>query len=243
MVRRLQGSGMRPGTDEYFVAMALMSATKGSCVRRRVGCILVNARKHILATGYNGPASGEPNCVEVLCGGALLPSGTGLDQCEAIHAEQNALIQCDRVHEIETVYCTTAPCTSCIKMIMNTGAKRIVFWEDYPHAEVSKQRWLAHCRRKYDRVGEDSDFWVAFPRPDLTQSWDGKSNILAHVAAAALSTYVQVSQGILKQAKDKVAEQNVPERGPTPAVRPRVDVGTTETRRMARSQKRRPDSG
>jgi hypothetical protein len=39
-----------------------------------------------------------------------LPSGTGLDVCEAIHAEQNALLQCKDVEQIDTAYVTAMPC-------------------------------------------------------------------------------------------------------------------------------------
>jgi len=80
----------RPTQDEYFLKMAELVSTRATCARRKVGCVLVNSRKHILATGYNGVASGMPHCIDEPCPGANYPSGEGLDKCEAIHAEQNA---------------------------------------------------------------------------------------------------------------------------------------------------------
>lgn len=67
------------------------------------------------------------------CPGAFSESGTNLDGCEAIHAEQNALLQCKDVREIHTCYCTASPCVTCTKLLLNTGCMRIVFLEEYPH--------------------------------------------------------------------------------------------------------------
>jgi dCMP deaminase len=65
------------------------------------------------------------------CPGAESPSGTNLDGCHAIHAEQNALLQCRDVWEIETCYITTSPCVTCVKLLLNTSCQRIVFNEEY----------------------------------------------------------------------------------------------------------------
>lgn len=131
----------RPNADDYFMMIAQVVSTRGTCVRRRVGCVLINEHKHIIATGYNGPAEGEPHCYEMPCPGSELPSGTGLDSCEAIHAEANALLQCKDVRDIHTAYCTASPCTSCVKMLMNTNCRRIVFLQPYPHSQ-SRELWI-----------------------------------------------------------------------------------------------------
>lgn len=89
----------------------------------------------MLATGYNGVARGRTHCIDKPCGGASYPSGQGLHECEAIHAEQNALIQCRNINEIYAVYVTVSPCVQCMRLISNTSAKRIVFLEEYPHPE------------------------------------------------------------------------------------------------------------
>ena len=113
---------MRPSRDEWAQALARETARRATCLRRKVGCVLLSARGHVLATGYNGVAMGMPHCDERLdltacwcpdprvmnprcpfhlaaagkplppefpnaCPGAGLPSGTGLDLCEAVHAE------------------------------------------------------------------------------------------------------------------------------------------------------------
>ena len=131
----------RPTIDQYFIAMVKVASTRGACVRRKTGCILVNERDQFMSSGYNGRPAGMINCIDSPCAGADLPSGTGLDQCEAVHAEANALLQCNDIYGIKTAYCTTAPCIHCVKLLLNTSCKRIVFIDDYPH-DRSKELWL-----------------------------------------------------------------------------------------------------
>ena len=126
--------------------MAELVSTRATCIRRSVGCVLVDARKHVLATGYNGVAAGLPHCnmydplhetgYPHACKGAFMPHGTGLDCCQAIHAEQNALLQCKDVYEIDTCYVTTTPCIHCTKLLLNTSCKTIVAPEVYDKEAV-----------------------------------------------------------------------------------------------------------
>ena len=143
---------MRPDRDTWALGLANLTAERSTCLRRSVGCVLLNARGHVLATGYNGVAAGLPHCNEAsfvnlrpaisrvvyphACAGADLPSGQGLDACQAIHAEQNALLQCRDVYAIDTCYCTTSPCVTCIKLLLNTSCQRIVFKHPYPHGDA-----------------------------------------------------------------------------------------------------------
>ena len=123
--------------DELGIEMAQLVARRATCLRRSVGCVLTDVDGVILATGYNGVPRGLPHCNEGHpCPAAGAPSGTALDGCRAIHAEQNALIFLTDPNRVHTVYTTTLPCDHCVKMIMNTSAKRIVFAEDYPHGHV-----------------------------------------------------------------------------------------------------------
>ncbi len=61
--------------------------------------------------------------------------------CEAIHAEQNAVLQCRNTDAIHTAYVTTAPCKPCMKLLLNTGCRRIVFLEDHPGSEEARVIW------------------------------------------------------------------------------------------------------
>lgn len=153
---------MRITKDDWAMQLALTTAQRSTCCRRKVGAVLLNHAGHVLATGYNGVAAGLPHCNELgvkqtgrqffgqqqaiakldpadpksyphACSGAFSPSGTNLDGCEAIHAEQNALLQCKDVREIHTCFCTASPCITCTKLLLNTGCLRIAFLEEYPH--------------------------------------------------------------------------------------------------------------
>ena len=71
----------RPSWDAYFMQIAHVLATRSTCLRRRVGAILVKDR-HILATGYNGPPRGAAHCREL--GGCYrellaIPSGERME--------------------------------------------------------------------------------------------------------------------------------------------------------------------
>lgn len=118
--------------DEYFLKAADLLKERSTCPRRKVGCVLVDEHHNIIATGYNGNARGTDHCIDIPCPGALAESGVGLEKCEAIHAEQNALLQCHDVMRIFKAYTTTQPCIHCMKLFMNTGVKEIHFLEDYP---------------------------------------------------------------------------------------------------------------
>ena len=133
--------GTRPVTDEYFLTMAILASMRGTCSRRRVGCILTNSANHVLATGYNGVASGQAHCSDSPCPGAMAETGKDLDECYAIHAEQNALLQCRDTREVYTCYTTVATCVTCTKLLLNTGAKRIVFLESYGQSNISEKLW------------------------------------------------------------------------------------------------------
>ena len=88
------------------------------------------------------PWGSESECVGVeivypnACEGSTSPSGTNLDSCNAIHAEQNALLQCRDVHLIHTAYVTTSPCVTCTKLFLNTSCKRIIYLEEYPQPKA-----------------------------------------------------------------------------------------------------------
>ena len=126
----------RPSYDEYFMEMAHLVAKRSTCLRRKVGAILVKD-KHILSTGYNGAPKGLKHCSEVGCLRKELgiPSGERHEICRGLHAEQNAIIQA-AVFGISiknsVLYCTNTPCVVCAKMLINAGVDEIVYSGEYP---------------------------------------------------------------------------------------------------------------
>lgn len=119
---------IRSEKDLHFMKIAKLLSQRATCPRRAVGCIIVNKYGHTMATGYNGVPRGFDHCTDVPCGGE---KEKDLDSCLATHAEQNALMQCKDIMDIETIYTTTAPCITCAKLIANTSCKRLIYSNHY----------------------------------------------------------------------------------------------------------------
>jgi dCMP deaminase len=139
----------RPDRHHTFLKMAIILSEQGTCSRRKVGAIFVNVRKHIVASGYNGTAFGLTHCIDKSCAGASSPSGSGLAECDAIHAEQNALMQCSDIQQIYSAYLTCSPCQHCLKMLLNTSCRNIYFVDDYADSDKCKKIWEASGRHWY----------------------------------------------------------------------------------------------
>ncbi|MEM3407451.1 MAG: cytidine/deoxycytidylate deaminase family protein [Nitrososphaerota archaeon] len=132
----------RPSIDEYFMEMAKLISKRSTCLRRKVGALLVKD-KRVLATGYNGAPKGLPHCSEVGCMREKLdiPAGERQELCRGLHAEQNCIIQA-AVFGVSTkgatLYTTHFPCSICAKMIINAEISEIVYEEDYED-ELAKE--------------------------------------------------------------------------------------------------------
>lgn len=126
----------RPSWEEYFLQIAEYVSTRSTCLRRKVGAVLVRD-KRILTTGYNGAPRNVAHCLDVGCLREKLkvPSGERHELCRGLHAEMNAIIQA-AVHGVRiegsTLYCTTMPCSLCAKMLINAGISEIVAQSGYP---------------------------------------------------------------------------------------------------------------
>lgn len=131
---------MRPGWDEYFMQIARTVATRATCPRASVGCVLVREHR-ILTTGYNGSPRGVPHCTEAGC---LMVN----DHCvRTTHAEANAVVQA-ALHGVNlagsTAYCTHQPCINCSKLLISAGVRAIVYEDAYP--DPIAQELLAEAR-------------------------------------------------------------------------------------------------
>jgi dCMP deaminase len=122
--------------DEYFIQIAHLVSQRATCLRRRVGAVIVKD-KRMLATGYNGAPSGLAHCFETGClrDKLKIPSGQRHELCRGLHGEQNAIIQAS-LYGISvkgsTIYITNQPCVICAKMLINAGVAEIVIADGYP---------------------------------------------------------------------------------------------------------------
>ncbi|MGQ9498885.1 MAG: deoxycytidylate deaminase [Dissulfurimicrobium sp.] len=125
----------RPSWDAYFMSIARLVSGRSTCLRRKVGAVLVKERR-ILCTGYNGAPTGLRHCLEIGClrDEMNIPSGERHELCRALHAEQNVIIQAARYGiaiEGAILYCTNFPCMICAKMLINAGLRSIYYAEGY----------------------------------------------------------------------------------------------------------------
>jgi len=126
----------RPSWDQYFMTITRHVAQRSTCLRAKVGAVIVRD-KNILATGYNGSPAGLPHCVDVGC---LVyrsenPDGEMEENCfRTIHAEINAIAQAAKngaAINCGAIYITHTPCIHCFKVLINTGITRICYEHEY----------------------------------------------------------------------------------------------------------------
>ena len=109
----------------YFMKLAKLIAERSSCLSRKVGCILIDANDNVIATGYNGPPRGQDHCSD-----CIRKKTNNLHLCRAVHAEQNALLQCKDTMAIKKAYITASPTRARTKW--NRRSARAVLWASNP---------------------------------------------------------------------------------------------------------------
>jgi dCMP deaminase len=124
----------RPSWDAYFMATALLMASRSSCERLNVGCVIVSGgsqKNRIVAAGYNGFLPGAPHTSRVR---------EGHEQA-TVHAEQNAISDAARRGvslDGATVYITHFPCINCAKILAAAGIRCIKYHHDYRNDDLVK---------------------------------------------------------------------------------------------------------
>jgi dCMP deaminase len=152
-------AGHRPSWDTYFMDMASLAARRSTCLRRKVGAVIVKDR-HVLSTGYNGAPKNIAHCEKTGCLREQLhvPSGQRHELCRGLHAEQNAIIQA-ALYGVSlkgaSLYCTNMPCSICAKMIINAGIKRIILLEYYP--DKMARDFFREAGIKISKIKKDSN--------------------------------------------------------------------------------------
>ena len=153
-MKKRKQTHQRPSWDEYFLEVAHLVSKRATCLRRRVGAVLVKEKK-ILATGYNGAPSGLKHCLDVGCLRERLkvPSGERHELCRGLHAEQNVILQA-ALYGTSTkgsiLYITNQPCIICAKMLINAGIEEIIITGDYP--DKLARNFLKEAKIKVRRI-------------------------------------------------------------------------------------------
>lgn len=124
----------RPSWDAYFMATALLMASRSSCERLNVGCVIVSGgsqKNRIIAAGYNGFLPGAAH-------NSRLRDG---HEQATVHAEQNAISDAARRGvslDGATAYITHFPCVNCAKILAAAGISCIKYHCEYRDDDLVK---------------------------------------------------------------------------------------------------------
>lgn len=118
----------RPTKEIIYFTLAATWATRTTC-RVPVGAVIVSPDGRVIASGYNGSPIGQAHCLDVGC--TLDSDGHCI---RAIHAEENAVIQC-AIHGVSTkgasIYVTHQPCGKCEGVLAQAGIGQAYYLKSY----------------------------------------------------------------------------------------------------------------
>jgi dCMP deaminase len=173
---------------DFYMRLALVVESGAKCLGSHVGAVIVRDNR-VLGSGYNGTPAGYPNCTESergcrRCALRLEAPGSGLagklyDICLCVHAEQNAILTAARFGmaiDGAVLYTTVQPCFNCLKEIMQTRIRGVVFRREW-EARHPDYAWVA---AEYDR---------------LIDHYRESGNLFARLASAETLAAVQLELG------------------------------------------------
>lgn len=128
----------RPDVLQTFMELAEVWSKRSTCSSKiSVGAVIVNADKQVIASGYNGSPRGHSHCNDVGC----VKDSDG--HClSAIHAEENAILQC-AMNGVSTKDCmlfvTHSPCFKCAMRIAQVGILGVCYKSEYGNLKHTKE--------------------------------------------------------------------------------------------------------
>ena len=115
--------------DTYFMGVAMLAAQRSKDPSTQVGACIVNSDNIIVGVGYNGMPRG--------CDDDIMPweregeSALDTKYPYVCHAELNAILNTNSASLKDcTLYVTLHPCNECAKAIIQSGIKKIVYYEN-----------------------------------------------------------------------------------------------------------------
>lgn len=116
--------------DEYFMAVAKLSAMRSKDPNTQVGACIVSIDNRILSIGYNGTPNGYED--------KYFPwqrEGDPLNTkyMYVVHAERNAILNYRGIRkdfENAKIYVDLFPCNECAKEIIQSGIKEVIYLSD-----------------------------------------------------------------------------------------------------------------
>lgn len=140
--------------DEYFMAIAKLSAKRSKDPNTQVGACIVSKDNRILCCGYNGAPNGFDDDV--------FPwnrDGKPLDTkyMYVCHAELNAIINyrgSRKDFEGARLYVDLFPCNECAKVIIQAGIKEVIYLSDKycgTEGNIASKKLFDQCGVKYTK--------------------------------------------------------------------------------------------
>lgn len=135
----------RKSKINYYLDIAQTVTTRGTCLRKHFGAIIVR-NDVIVSTGYNGAPRGRQNCCDMgdcLRDRLKIPRGERYELCRSVHAEANAIISASRENMLgaDLYLCCVDPatgdlvsgttsCQMCKRLVINAGIRRVIVREN-----------------------------------------------------------------------------------------------------------------
>lgn len=133
--------------DKTFLDIANVIANKSKCQSLQVGAVIVKDNR-VISMGINGTPNGFKNCNDIEFTDTYKRDNINIDNCKyksnevhtawsmmhEIHAEMNAILYAAKNGipiDGTTIYVTHEPCDQCLKNIIQSGIKRVVYLHKY----------------------------------------------------------------------------------------------------------------
>ena len=144
----------------FFLAIAKVCALKSKDPHTQVGACLVNRKRQIVSTGYNGFPRGlnDDDYPWDKTGNALQTKYTYV-----VHAELNAITSACTELEGMALYTTLFPCAACTKIIIQAGIKSVFYLSDRYQDTFDGQaavKMLQDAKIKFEKL---ADFTLELP--------------------------------------------------------------------------------
>lgn len=141
--------------DEYFIALAKLTAMRSKDPSTQVGACIVSADNRILSVGYNGAPNGFDD--------DNFPWNRQGENLETkypyvCHAEMNAVLNyrgTRKDFENARIYVDLFPCNECAKIIIQSGIKEVVYLSNkYKDSEnnIASRKLFDSCGIEYHQL-------------------------------------------------------------------------------------------
>ena len=109
--------------EEYFMSLALVASLKSKDPSTQVGAVIIdNKTRKLVSSGYNG----FPRYID----DGQIPQTRPEKYLYVVHAELNAILHAQRELSDCSLYVTVFPCSECMKAVVQSDIKRIVYLND-----------------------------------------------------------------------------------------------------------------